>query len=56
MDVGTHEEDRSAVTNHRSIENAWYKPFDPLSVRPIEIVWAWAPTERIIVLLPITIN
>jgi hypothetical protein len=56
MAVGAHKEDCSAVTNHRSIENAWYKHFDRLSGRPIEIVWAWVPTESIVVLEPITIN
>jgi hypothetical protein len=54
MAVGAHEEDCSAVTNHRSIENVWYKHFDRLSGHPIEIVWAWAPSERIVALEPTT--
>jgi hypothetical protein len=57
MDGGAHQEDRSADANHNRLhplKNAWLQHFDPLSGRPIEIVWAWVTFERIVVLEPIT--
>jgi hypothetical protein len=57
MDVGAHEEDRSADANHNPLnplKNAWLQHFDSLIGLPIEILWLWAPTKRIVVLEPIT--
>jgi hypothetical protein len=50
MALGAHNEDCSALTNH---EMRGYKHFDSLIGRPIEIVWLWAPTKKIVVLEPI---
>jgi hypothetical protein len=57
MDVGAHEEDRSADAYHNRLnpfKNAWLQHFDSLIRHPIEILWLWAPTKKIVVLEPIT--
>jgi hypothetical protein len=38
------------------VDYACQRNFDSLSGHPIEIIWMWAPTEKIEVPLPITID